>query len=876
MAEGAKCDLTNRETSYLIRYMQKVGDYSRILNALGDRWEMLTLLGQMSGTGTDMSKTKDGFATLSSKLLDNLAKETIKKLSSEINSKASVAVDILIRNLFERTADIGFLATDNDIRTVLAPPVCEPHMNTRRYAAGTDCDEMTREKNAIKARFREYVEKYSVYFDIVLFNTNGDMIVRLDDRCDVKRTTHRLLEESIQTSSEYVETLDKIDFLPDFEQSLVYSYRVCSENEPSEALGVLCLCFKFEDEMERIFSKLQEGNEWLALCILDTTGRIIASSDKYQLPIGAKIDMAINEDYKITKFAGRNYIATTCATKGYQGYFGLGWYGHAMIALEHAFDLQDSDSLHGVNESVLSAVMSNPTLFSNDLREIPLQAELIQKELERTVWNGNVRQSSSKKAQSASFSKALLWEISATGAKTKAVFESSIGNLHETVVSSILSDASFQATLAIDIMDRNLYERANDCRWWALTSIFREILSKDVIEKEDMVKISSILSYINALYTVYTNLFIFDKNGKILALSKHSDEHFVGKVLNDEYIKQVLQNSDTSVYSVSSFVKSPLYNGVETYIYGASILSPDFSEVVGGIGVVFDSTPQFEAMLLDALPKDEKGDVLDNCFGVFADKNKNIISSTNKKYQTGARLNIDDEFFKLQNGIGFANIILFDGSYFAVGSRCSGGYREYKSDNDSYKNDVVAIVFIYLGQHSESLNIQQKKRDKSTSVSHNLEHEEFIEIATFFIDDKWLGVRAENILEAISVKGLTAVPGANKMLLGRTNYNGRTIDVITLRGELGLNHKDVHEDDQIVIVRLEHIENMPKQYGILVNELGEIPEVPLHRVDKLDSIVGGTELLGDMIVKPEVGQIDREMLVVIDPSKVIYKLVKKA
>ena len=30
--------------------------------------------------------------------------------------KASVAIDVLIRNLFERTADIGFLATDNDIR----------------------------------------------------------------------------------------------------------------------------------------------------------------------------------------------------------------------------------------------------------------------------------------------------------------------------------------------------------------------------------------------------------------------------------------------------------------------------------------------------------------------------------------------------------------------------------------------------------------------------------------------------------------------------------------------------------------------------------------------------------------------------------------
>jgi len=33
-----------------------------------------------------------------------------------MEAKAQVAVDIVIRNLFERTADIGFLATDDDIR----------------------------------------------------------------------------------------------------------------------------------------------------------------------------------------------------------------------------------------------------------------------------------------------------------------------------------------------------------------------------------------------------------------------------------------------------------------------------------------------------------------------------------------------------------------------------------------------------------------------------------------------------------------------------------------------------------------------------------------------------------------------------------------
>jgi len=45
----------------------------------------------------------------------------------------------------------------------------------------------------------------------------------------------------------------------------------------------------------------------------------------------------------------------------------------------------------------------------------------------------------------------------------------------------------------------------------------------------------------------------------------------------------------------------------------------DAPALLGGIGIVFDSAPQFDAMLNDALPRDEKGEVPPGCFGVFAD-----------------------------------------------------------------------------------------------------------------------------------------------------------------------------------------------------------------------------------------------------------------
>ena len=91
------------------------------------------------------------------------------------------------------------------------------------------------------------------------------------------------------------------------------------------------------------------------------------------------------------------------------------------------------------------------------------------------------------------------------------MFEGAIADLHTTVVTSLLHDNEFHAGLAIDIMDRNLYERANDCRWWALTTAFSEPLSRGQLTDQDRSAVGAILRTINGLYTVYSNLILFDR-----------------------------------------------------------------------------------------------------------------------------------------------------------------------------------------------------------------------------------------------------------------------------------------------------------------------------------------------------------------------------
>src|SRR5262249_41953676 len=174
-----------------------------------------------------------------------------------------------------------------------------------------------------------------------------------------------------------------------------------------------------------------------------------------------------------------------------------------------------------------------------------------------------------REAGTAAFSRIILKEISETGARTKEVFERSIADLHKTVVTSLLHGNQFHAALAIDIMDRNLYERANDCRWWALASTIPEPLAREQRSDHDAETVDSILRTINGLYTVYTNILVFDAQGQIVSCSNNSA--LKGTALTDRWIASVLSLRDTQGYAVSEFAPTRLYGDRPTYIYGAAI-----------------------------------------------------------------------------------------------------------------------------------------------------------------------------------------------------------------------------------------------------------------------------------------------------------------
>jgi len=854
-------------------HMPQVRAYSTNLDALAERWNLLTLLGQMSNIGMDMTETREGFQNLTRELLHHLGAEHLKKTVAELQAKAQVAVDIVIRNLFERTADVGFLATDDDFRDFIAALEAEE-------AEVEEGGALAARYEAIRSRFREYVAKYSVYDNIVLLNPAGQVLAQLDEDNPVSLSRDPLIREAIETRRDYVESYRACDLDPRRERSLIYAYRITESNAPKSCLlGVLCLMFRFEDEMAGVFRNLIADDAPEVLTLLDHEGRVIASSDPYHIPLGARLSANPDSAYRLTRFGGREYLAVTRATQGYQGYAGPGWLGHIMVPLNDAFEKALADQADQIDASTLAAVMRRSTLFSEALRMIPRQADKIRKELDVTVWNGNVRIANTKTGDN-SFSKTLLGEISKTGARTKEVFEESIGNLNQTVVSSILADVRFRAALAIDIMDRNLYERANDCRWWALTSYFRKQLREEGVGDEERATFTAILGYINNLYTVYTNLFLYDRLGTMVAVSNPEFQSAIGTRLSESWVAETLAIRDSQLYSVSPFVRTWLYNDRHTYIYGAAITAIDNpQQVFGGIGIVFDSEPQFAAMLRDALPKTERGEVREGCFAVFADPERHVIAATGCELAPGDRLDLPPDFFALEPGAGLSRIVEYQGAYFVVGACASQGYREYKGPADRYRNAVIALVFTKIGTLSEVERASVEAAPTARGAEEVQEqplypkpsgNEPSTDISTFLIGGRLFGVESSDVICSINNQQITplVVVRANPGFIGVFSYAGQMVSVISLYEMLGLKPRPYDaEHDGILLVKVKPRDGVPEDnclLGIVIDRIMDSPEIPNRSIASYSSELAGKPLLTKAIVRPDIGHERAALLSILD------------
>ena len=867
----------------LIEHMSHVEAYREEFDKLGALWKTLTMLGQMTGVGSDMHSTQDQFDKLKSELLDALAIQISDMTKQNLDSLAQTVVDIVIRNLFERTADIGFLATDGDIIKFLQTPEVskyakekhrmqslftpEKHLdfisiisgmleeyketlnsNNKENITSNQYNDINQIKlkgekaiQEIRSRFQEYVSKYSVYFDIVLLSVKGRVLVTLDEKNTAEYSEEDFIKETLTTNEEYVEYLGFTSIQPKQKETLVYAYKV--QNEAKTDIGVLCLCFKFEDEMQGIFKRL--STDAVLLGLLDKDGYVIASNDSNILSKGSHIQ---TNDKDIIYHASQKYLVSIKETNGYQGFMGLGWKGIALIPLHLAFE-SNKLSADELTQNIFQAVIASNEDISDSLKQIPLEANKIQSALDIAVWNGSITINSDDDTNDGTMNlaKALLWEISKTGKETKQLFEKSIQNLYEVIISATLMNAKFQSSLGIDIMDRNLYERANDCRWWALTRYFKEqIGNKDLLQDQSVLKqLDHILKGINDLYTVYTNLILFDTKGIILSVSNENEKDLVGTNMDNNFVNKVLHLSNSQSYHVSEFDETRFYNEKRSYIYGAVIKSYS-NTPIGGIAIVFNSTEEFKDMLNGIVP-DQRSHAL------FIEKKNNMVISIsdNSPFLIGDILDTSfDKYIKINNGEQRSGIVIYQDTLYAVGATCSEGYREYKNETeDRYNNDIICMVLKNIGKNidTEQNIITNNTNEISYHSSGNLrKSKDTVELACIYIGSQKFGFYKDQVLIALEFENVHPTPLASSHVAGTIFYENQSIEVLDVRDKiLKVNCACNTENTKVVIIRQKERE---KLIGFIVDQLADTPEIAKENIKTIDSIISNNGSISKQVV----------------------------
>ncbi len=760
------------EVAPFVSKMGLVDDHRENLLRLQGVWDSLALLGQMSGAAADMGDTRTAFQALSGTLLDSLARRLLDNSIGRLRGKAQVAIDILVRNLFERTADVGFLAADGPLRA---------HVSLCANANAT-VEQQAASRAALEARFGAYVAKYSVYDDIVVLSPQGRVLARLDgSTADVPTCNDPLVESALRPNTPFVERYGALDVLGG-RTSLVYASAISAP----DARGVLCLSFRLGDEMRSVFKQLlqQEAiGERTVLVLLDSQRQVLLSSDRWQIPMGA--EMPVVDRHQRMVFAGRDYLAAAVEATGYEGYRGPGWSAMALLPIEHAFEQTERGDDSEQDFAALLTALDTRDLFDAELRGIPQEAARIQRDLQRSLWNGKLR--SRRRAEGNSeFAVTLLNEVERTGQQLREVFELAIGNLQNSALAAVFDEVLFHARLAIDIMDRNLYERANDVRWWALDSGLQQALLKasqgDVAAAQR--EAETVLRGINDLYTVYSLLLVFDKSGRVIAVSAPAQAQLhVGRQLNEAWVSEALALRDRDRYVVSRHEASELYGDRPSYVYATSLPAPgDVQTIVGGLAIVFDGGPQFSAMLGDALP--QRG----GATGLFLTRSGQIVSSSDeRRWPVGTAGPLAAEpLSTLSAGESRSIEQLVDGKVNAIGLSLSAGYREYKRGAAASPEDVIAVVMQPLGPRMPIAEQSEESgfvvpREGMTDRSGG----DHVDIASFSVAGRAMGLPAAQVHEALMAPRLTALPNAPGALVGMIQHRDQMLPVLDLGVLLG-------------------------------------------------------------------------------------------
>jgi len=181
----------------------------------------------------------------------------------------------------------------------------------------------------------------------------------------------------------------------------------------------------------------------------------------------------------------------------------------------------------------------------------------------------------------------------------------------------------------IEIIDRNLYERSCDVRWWATDSAVVEAAQDQTPDRCRYA--SSRLATILRSYTVYLDLWIADARGRVIANGLPDKYRVAGSDVSDtSWFRDAMRSGSGEDFAVADIAANTGLGGAAVATYATAIRQGGETNgrPIGVLGIFFDWAPQAKTVVTGVgLAEDEKK----QSRIMIVDANRRIIAASDGK-----------------------------------------------------------------------------------------------------------------------------------------------------------------------------------------------------------------------------------------------------
>lgn len=197
----------------------------------------------------------------------------------------------------------------------------------------------------------------------------------------------------------------------------------------------------------------------------------------------------------------------------------------------------------------------------------------------------------------------------------------------------------------IDIIDRNLYERSCDVRWWATDSAVVDALATPGPDSAGHA--NRRLGVILKSYTVYLDIWVADATGRVIASGRPDTYRVAGRsVAEESWFRDAMATRDGTEFAVADVASHEGLHNQPVAIYSTAIRAggAENGRPLGVLGIFFDWAPQAGTVVKSVRLTDEERQegrtkclIVDSKFRVMAASDERYLLIGRYPLQTGGK-----------------------------------------------------------------------------------------------------------------------------------------------------------------------------------------------------------------------------------------------